>query len=600
MRSREKAHLDQTVVFCYSYFKQGLLALFLNLEMSRKPGPLECCWHPTLMFSLVIALVVSLSACTIKRADLRIEDHVVMVDGMGDLVDPRGNIGTPDSGQHVIFKAYPNLQSQEEYFTRLFSSVNERTPFPSQPDKRRRILLFIHGGMNTARASIERVTKHSNKILEADAYPIFINWDSSLTSSYIDHLFFLRQGERVGNWCCKWMKGTGLGDQMAGLAGVLSSAGTAPFYATFDLLRGAVRMPIDIWAIWKEMIKAHVNGERKNDPGDRDKTCKESVPSVPVGITLRADRLLCAYHGGMKNSPAIAQGLDSRKSPEQIQQIGIAVLGGLTFMHQFSTLVSDIVGTGAWSSMNRRTTVMFHRDDDLSDGSTDTKPAGGIAQFMNAFREFLKKEGGKEKWEVVLVGHSMGAIIVNQMVRQFGHPLSDGTREPLFDTIVYMAAAASLRDYLNTIPPYLKEYGNEHGQNHREPRIFHLTLNDRAEADEQYLPITHPGSLLVWIDMFFARPDALLDYVAGRYSNLLGVMHLHDHSIRDRVSIKSFNYGKENKSYNPQTHGDFDEFPFWREDFWTVRGLDPFSVRRCEKEPLSSDLCPRELRSDLP
>lgn len=529
---------------------------------------------------LAIALAVSFPACTtIKKDGFNLTDHVVMVDGMGELIDPRANIGVPDSGQHVRFKTYPNLQNQKEYFKRLFSSVNERTPFPPQPDKRRRILLFIHGGMNTARESIERVTKHSDKILESGAYPIFINWDSSLTSSYIDHLFFLRQGERVDNWCCKWMKGTAFENQMAGLAGGLASAGTAPFYATFDLLRGAVRMPIDIVAIWKEMIKAHFHGERENAPGDRDTTCKETVP---VGITLRADRLLCAYHGSMENTPAIAQGLDRRKWYEQLEQIGIAVLGGLTFVHEFSTLVSDIVGTGAWSSMNRRTTVMFHHDDDLSDHDPMKTPTGGIALFMDAFREFLTKEGGKEKWEVVLVGHSMGAIIVNQMVRQFGYPLSDETREPLFNTIVYMAAASSLRDYLNTIPPYLKEYGNEHGQNHHEPRIFHLTLNDRAEADEQYLYITHPGSLLVWIDMFFARPDAQLDYVAGRYSNLLSVMHLHDRSIRDRISIKSFNYGKEHKASSPQTHGDFDEFPFWKEEFWQAPRSEPFSVKRVD------------------
>ena len=194
---------------------------------------------------------------------------------------------------------------------------------------------------------------------------------------------------------------------------------------------------------------------------------------------------------------------------------------------------------------------------------------------MTKLRRWLEEHGGKEEWEVVLIGHSMGTIVVNEIVRQFGEPLDSAHRhdQPLFDKIVYMAAACSLRDYLNTIPHYLEEY--------QEPRMYHLLLQDNAEAAEQFLWSSLPGSLLVWIDGFFARPDSPLDLVSGRYQNLLRIVHLHDRpGIQPRISIKAFSFGERVIETSPQGHGDFDTFPFWKEQFWRTTDKDPFSLTR--------------------
>ncbi len=84
----------------------------------------------------------------------------------------------------------------------------------------------------------------------------------------------------------------------------------------------------------------------------------------------------------------------------------------------------------------------------------------------------------------------------------------------------------------------------------------------------------------MWLDGFFARPDSPLDLVAGRYQNLLRVVHLHDKPhIRSRVSLKSFNFGETAEETSPQTHGDFDNFPFWKETFWQT-GENPFAEKR--------------------
>lgn len=228
--------------------KGKLMAKHGTSEHNRSISSKNSVVAPILII-LAIATALSLSACTtIKKDGFNVNEHVVMVDGDGELIDPRANFGKSDSGQHVLFLRYDKPKDPTGHFQELFTSIknkklknnNHKTPCQPATDKRR-ILLFVHGGMNTASASIKRAAQYSNDILCDGTYPIFINWDSSLTSSYIDHLFFLRQGERVEDWCCKWMN-----QRIARPVGRLVGVGTAPFYATFDLLRGTVRMPIDM------------------------------------------------------------------------------------------------------------------------------------------------------------------------------------------------------------------------------------------------------------------------------------------------------------------------------------------------------------------
>lgn len=526
---------------------------------------------------LIVALahILSVSACAIQKDNFKINEHVVMVNGEGDLVDPHTNTGDLTSNQHVLFKPYPMLKDSKQYFDDLFTSMNEKAP--TGPGGKKRVLLYVHGGMNTARSSIERATRYSQKILAGGTYPIFINWDSSLTSSYLDHLFSLRQGRVAEDWCCgAWKELGGWRHSASKAAGFAAQVVTTPPYLALDIVRGTLRLPVDIYGVYAEMISTHWRRTRTQEAtkpyGWPNMDCTTVYQDRKVGITPRADRLLCESSQHTPDSYPIVQGLDERSGLEVTKQVGLTML---TFpVHLVSGLVIDAAGTGSWSAMHRRTTAMFNRDDDLWAQGPHQKSTGGIALFMTELRQWLKEHGGKDEWEVVLVGHSMGTIVVNEIVRQFGEPLEPEHHhdQPLFDKIVYMAAACSLRDYLNTIPHYLEEY--------REPRMYHLLLQDNAEAAEQFLWSSLPGSLLVWLDGFFARPDSPLDLVAGRYQNLLRVVHLHDKAdIRSRVSLKVFNFGASAEETSPQTHGDFDNFPFWKDTFWQTRE-NPFGEKR--------------------
>ena len=512
-------------------------------------------------------------------------EHVVMVNGAGELIDPRANIGKLEDGKHLLFKPYTELantddpklnkKAVDDYFTKLFTSLEQARV--RNRGTRKRILLYVHGGLNTAQASIERVVEYSSKIQEDGTYPIFVNWDSSLTSSYRDHLVLLRQGRRADDWCCEAWKEYGKGYAVgANVAGGVASVVTTPLYFAFDFARGVIRLPVDLYGVYADLLSSHWRSVFTDENTGKDHWPDGNCAvNAKVGMTPRADALLCeARHPSAEQKPyPLVQGVNQRTGWESAGQI-LRTLATVP-VHIGSGLVIDMAGTGSWSAMHRRTTVMFNRDQDLWAHDPHAPPTGGIAQFMTRLRKFLEEHGGKSEWEVVLVGHSMGTIVANEMVRQFGHPLTQSPGEPLFDEIVFMAAACSLRDYMDTIPHYLEEY--------KTTRMYHLMLHDQAESTEQALWGTAlPGSLLVWLDGFFTRPDSPLDLVAGRYQNLLRVMHLHDATLRGRISVKVFNFGAEAKDTSPQTHGDFGNFPFWKDAFWQAKGNSPFSVPRVQ------------------
>jgi pimeloyl-ACP methyl ester carboxylesterase len=79
-----------------------------------------------------------------------------------------------------------------------------------------------------------------------------------------------------------------------------------------------------------------------------------------------------------------------------------------------------------------------------------------------------------EDWEFVLVGHSMGAIIVNEIVRHYGEKLP-------ISHIVYMAAACSIRDYEDSVWPYLRLGESQKAETY----VHHLMLHPSAERPSQ-------------------------------------------------------------------------------------------------------------------
>ena len=169
--------------------------------------------------------------------------------------------------------------------------------------------------------------------------------------------------------------------------------------------------------------------------------------------------------------------------------------------------------------------------------------------------------------KITLVGHSMGAIVINELLSRFPSlPYSD---------IVVMAAASSIRDTRET----LNRYFSQNPELAEQTRFYSLMLHPLNDARErQGLGAVPSGSLLMWIDEMYEVPRVPDDKTFGFWPNAKSARNFFDDSVRDRMLYRVFNrpdpYSKD--AANPMEHGDFnnDVTCFWRPAFWGVRNTE--------------------------
>jgi pimeloyl-ACP methyl ester carboxylesterase len=207
---------------------------------------------------------------------------------------------------------------------------------------------------------------------------------------------------------------------------------------------------------------------------------------------------------------------------------------------------------------------MFVSENDLETNlsSEDSReinipPSGAAYLFLKKLNEKLKEVRKKyPKFEVTLMGHSMGGIVINQAL----------LRLPEFDVdnIVYMGSADSLQNYLN-VTNILFHYRKEKNLN-----IYNLHLHPENENREiTAYGVAPSGSLLAWIDHSYGAPEYILQRTSGRWSNMRKALNLIPVEQRDKHHFKVFGRGSEGAS--PQKHGHFDnpDFEFWEKTFWS-------------------------------
>jgi hypothetical protein len=190
--------------------------------------------------------------------------------------------------------------------------------------------------------------------------------------------------------------------------------------------------------------------------------------------------------------------------------------------------------------------------------------------------------------QITLVGHSMGAIILNRVVR-------DTKIE--FTNIVYMGAACSIEDFSTSVLPYMRQHTNS--------QFYSLSLHPVAEAGEvcwMAADLLPRGSLLIWLDNFLMNPVTEQERTFGRWRNLFRtsatgepvIKRFFDNpdseSLKLRLHFRAFSVGagdqdqmrrmkyQWNDNPRPKTrcdrcdtplaHGDFTEMPYWSKDYW--------------------------------
>lgn len=541
-------------------------------------------------------------------------EHVVMFDKDGKPLNPTGNFWfsePSDPGADPIEKYHTDLaysypdEKFPEYEKHTDRIINKMMTFESpnshvtdsQGKPIKKIMLFIHGGLNTQVGSIERLIEdpestevcnsESNpeckprykRIEEAGYFPLFINWKSSLVSSYWENLFFLRQGKS---------------NPFLGIP-------TSPSVFATDVGRSLLRWPIVAGSLIKNDISTiPYSSENTKYPGPiaKELLCRYQYPyedqnKIPGNYKNKWTYKGCLDEkGGLKFSeppypcPFSWQGVKGNSIPETVsfEPETFAIRVGndsrkctqllFNFARYAPTLplklltmpVVDAFGTGSWDVMLRHVDLLFHSEAELQKSDiTDTAwkkdslatipKHGGLSLFLQKLAEKIKADK-TATWEITLVGHSMGAIVANQLIRNYGENLP-------IKNIIYLAAATTVHDYENTIYPYLsKDLNNRH--------MYHFLLHPRAEEGENmFYELVSRGSLLVWIDNFLSKPLSPMDRTVGRYDNLLSALHNADPSIRKQISLRVYSAGDSAEYTNPQTHSDVAaRFKFWEEACW--------------------------------
>jgi pimeloyl-ACP methyl ester carboxylesterase len=167
--------------------------------------------------------------------------------------------------------------------------------------------------------------------------------------------------------------------------------------------------------------------------------------------------------------------------------------------------------------------------------------------------------------QITLIGHSMGAIVINELVDRFPNlPYAD---------IVVMASAASLRDTRRVLNRFFEDYREEHEDTHFYSLMLH-PLNDARER--QYAGAVPSGSLLFWIDEMYDVPKTPEDKVFGFWPTAKSARRMFGRAVQENMLFRVFSrpQAAEGAATNPIEHGQFneDDTCFWRPSFWGVTG----------------------------
>jgi pimeloyl-ACP methyl ester carboxylesterase len=445
-------------------------------------------------------------------------------------------------------------ESEDEYRAHLdliFDTIRVTPPPAKCPDTEqpgvKRVLVYVHGGLINYGPALTSVTRmleqpDDGRRIQDCFYPVFVNWRSSLVSTYSDHLFAIRQGRRQ--------------PAVARL--------TSPLAFADDLFN----LPFGFLGASGELVS---RGEGAIDPSlPADQTCgtdamTEAVPREhPQVETYKGAQQ--AIQKDAARSQQLRNGICRRPAARGVrdyaQRIPFFVFKPVT------ASIIDTFGEPAARIMNRRTEVIFEPEGCLRRATPAERLQCRDWSLTQFFRR-LTDEATANGWEVTLVGHSMGTIVVNEALRRF--PRLNARN------VVYMAAALTIEDY---------EDANLRGPDggylgaHPDTRFYHLTLHRLAEVRErQWMDAVPRGSLLQWLDAFINRPIHERQLTAGRALNIVPTLLDLPEGVVDRVHIKEFDYG-EKLPCHPQQHGEFNDMLFWRRAFW-----EPFPKEGVEAVP---------------
>ncbi len=431
-----------------------------------------------LRLAAVLLITGFLASCAIVVPDSALP-HIVAVDSDGNFIPIRSNTPFSDRDgfrhqQNLLDN--PNLEpAYAAHLDRVFTAI--------QNSGKKKILVYVHGGLNEFSTSLRRAARDAPKILDAGAFPIFVNWHSEAINTYGEQLVSIREGRKPA-----WRH----------LA--------VPFYFLADVGRVVVEAPKSWFTrfakLWEGAKDQSSNGE------------------LPPGLVVR-------------------ESSDDDAEPSRFW--GVVRWIATSPVKFATTPVADTLGDAAWQNMLRRTMILFDKPSEFENREADLtafdrehsakRGSGAFGVLLHHLEEFVARH--PSEYELTFIGHSMGCIVLSEALRR----MASNPNPPAAD-IVYMGAACTIRDFLDDVVPYLRKQ--------KEASFYNLCLHPNAENREEVWGGTVPnGTLLVWVDTMYATPWIHLDRTFGRWQNTRGAAHLIPEDVRDRIRFKVFAYGSD-------------------------------------------------------
>jgi hypothetical protein len=421
------------------------------------------------------------------------------------------------------------------------------------------IIVLVHGGRVSLGKAYRGTEARAPAMLAAGYHPIFVNWNSSASSTLFSHLFRVRQGQ---DW------------------GVVAGALSSPFVVLAGAGRAVSRAPLNVLHLALDHC-AVLGGIRRGtlESAERgSRVCR--IPGVDDFRRHQADfeaRLddTTAATTAVDDSLALGIGTYDLGTGRRWLRLGSAVV---TAVPQLVTgPLIDGFGSGAFYEMRRRARSMIRsRGEYAPTAGTATEylpPSGAVYALMDSLRALVLAgthdsvpPERRRRRSLILAGHSMGTIVLDRVLLHFP--------DLPVQRIYYLAAASTMHEIEGSVVPFLE----------RNPGTlyYHGMLHPYADAGEwqpDFLDMVPRGSLLEWVDDYLTTPETPFDRVSGKWSNIVAARQIFTPAVRSRVVLKSFGVRDEFDARDPVLFRDLERhdglslpgFRFWDDASWQLR-----------------------------
>ena len=447
--------------------------------------------------------------------------------------------------------------------------------------KEKRIVIFIHGGLNTKGNWIDKIkfideiNKYNESSPDVELFPLFILWESGPFETYSDQLFNYDQG-KTDTWYKRFASPLYLlGDVISGIArspASIAKASQTFTSASFSNDTFSQQCRKDIAADNNETKSALLycaGGDSVNSFESTWETVKRrtliTIPLEVIGtpfvvgagqqawdnMLLRTKTLLhvpCEFDPNIDGSRCNS----NAKNAKNAKGLGALYL-----------LLNKLDEKFEWTKVKKLRddisyfkTSLRNREAELKTAGTDIDKTNKRIEHIKAelveSEDFLKKTSAYSNTTITLIGHNMSSIVANQMLNEF--PVLP------YSEVVYMAGADTVQNTRYSLIPAMKQ--------NPDLKFYNLSLHPWAETSEISASGFAPsGSLLEWIDNIYTTPKNSMDKTIGKWENVADTIHTFPSSLHERMVFKRFGLSET----DPIEHGDFSsKCKFWRPEFWAT------------------------------